>query len=149
MVRLLHYPVLQKSQTRMNFLTCFIERARRPHIRGNPFRRRRERWREGIEVGKWRLVGEWKFHSWGKSFVILTNIHSDWMSNPFSDLWLHNVIASQAWETWQIHLLWCNFSPLLSPSFISLSLSHLVWWDERLTGAAETVSSFVCLLHKR
>jgi len=41
---------------------------------------------EGGVAGERRFVGERKFHSWGKSIVMLTNIQSDWMSNPSSGI---------------------------------------------------------------
>ena len=42
-----------------------------------------------------RLVGLPKFHSWGKCTMPLTNIHSDWMFNTSSGLYiilLHYII---------------------------------------------------------
>ena len=41
---------------------------------------------EGGVAGERRFVGEWKFHSWGKYIVMLTNIQSDWMFNPSSGI---------------------------------------------------------------
>ena len=47
---------------------------------------------EGGVAGEWRVVGEPKFHSWGKCTMAVTNIHSDLRFNCF--LWPLHVLPS-------------------------------------------------------
>ena len=41
---------------------------------------------EGGVAGEMRVIGEPKFHSWGRCTMPLTNINSDWMPNASSGL---------------------------------------------------------------
>ena len=43
---------------------------------------------EGGVAGEGRVVGIPKFHSWGKCTIPLTNIHSDWITNASSGLYV-------------------------------------------------------------
>ena len=47
---------------------------------------------DGGVASEGRVVGVPKFHSWGKYTVPLTNINSDWMSNPSSGLCIIYII---------------------------------------------------------
>ena len=48
---------------------------------------------EGGVAGEKKLVGVPKFHSWGKYTILLTNIHSDWMSNTSSGLCINYIMV--------------------------------------------------------
>ena len=62
---------------------------------------------EGGVAGEGRLVGEPKFHSWGKCTMTLTNIHSDLRSNASFGLCINLYYADPLFR-----ILECNkFDP--------------------------------------
>ena len=55
-------------------------------------------------AGEGRVVGEPKFHSWGKCTMPLTNINSDWMSNASSGLCINLCYLFILQKSFKLHL---------------------------------------------